>query len=168
MHQLTAVSHTFTLNAINWPRDHFFPHPPSLDHCLKSHSNASKSYKWRLGMNAQTTYLHHSPTPLEGTTSDRGRRPEKLQFSHKPYYSSVRTTAAEGADMFHFVTSAGDIKVYVWVASKSRYSNSHLGIATLTKHEVNFIFNIYSSMYAKHTRTGCPVQLYTVVRVPSK
>ena len=63
-------------------------------------------------MNAQTTYLHHSPPPIEGTTSDRGRRAEQLDFSHKPYYSSVRTTAAEGTDMFHFVTSAGDIEIY--------------------------------------------------------
>ena len=108
-------------------------------------------------MNAQATYLHHSPPPIEGTTSSRGRRAEHLQFSHKPYYSSVRTSAAEGADMFHFVTSAGYINIYyAWAASKSisehtmsRYSNSHPGMVTLTKHEVNFIFNIYSSLYAK-------------------
>ena len=50
-------------------------------------------------MNAQTTYLHHSSPPIEGTTSDRGRLAEQLQFSHKPYYSSVRTTAAEGTDI---------------------------------------------------------------------
>ena len=62
-------------------------------------------------MNAQTTYLHHSTPPLEGTTNSRGRRAEQLQFSHKPYYSSMLTTAAEGADMFHFVTSAGDIEI---------------------------------------------------------
>ena len=111
MHQLTVVSHTFILY---WPRNHFSPSPPPsyLDHCLKSHVNAS--------MNAQTTYLHHSPPSLEGTTSSRGRRAEHLQFSHKPYYSSMLTTAAEGADMFHFVPSAGYINIYyVWAASKS-------------------------------------------------
>ena len=88
-------------------------------------------------MNTQTTYLHHSPSPIEGTASSRGRRTEHLQFSHKPYYSSVRTQgvpAAEGTDMFHFVTSAGDINIYyVWAASKSRYSNSHTGMATTDK-----------------------------------
>ena len=71
-------------------------------------------------MNAQTTYLHHLPPSLEGTTSSRGRRAEQLQFSHNPYYSSVRTTAAEGADMFHFVTSARDVEVY-YVVQASYY-----------------------------------------------
>ena len=46
-------------------------------------------------MNAQTTYFHHSPPPLEGTASSRGRSAEQPQFSRKPYYSSVRTTAVE-------------------------------------------------------------------------
>ena len=73
-------------------------------------------------MNAQTTYLQHSSPPLEGIVSSRGRRAEQLDFSHKPYYtnSSVRTTAAEGIDMFHFVTSAGDVEIYyVWLQIKA-------------------------------------------------
>ena len=73
-------------------------------------------------MNAQTTYLHHSPPPLEGTTSSRGRRAEHLQFSHKPYYSSVRTTAAEGTDMFHYVTSAGDVEIFITCVGSSSKS----------------------------------------------
>ena len=73
-------------------------------------------------MNAKTTYLHHSPPALECTTSSRGRRAEQLDFSHKPYWtnSSVRTTVAEGTDMFHFVTSAGDVAIYyVWLQIKA-------------------------------------------------
>ena len=49
-------------------------------------------------MNAQTTYLHHSTPPIEGTTNSIGRRAKQLQISHKPYHSSVRTTAADRRD----------------------------------------------------------------------
>ena len=52
-------------------------------------------------MNAQTTYLHHSPPQLEGTTSSRGRRAEQLQSSHKPYYRSVLTKVQSIAKRRH-------------------------------------------------------------------
>ena len=61
-------------------------------------------------MNAQTTYLHHSPPPLEGTVSSRGRRAEQLQFSHKPYYRSVRTTAIERGGERHLSHVCGQFK----------------------------------------------------------
>ena len=68
-------------------------------------------------MNAQTTYLHHSPPPLEGTTSSRGRRAEQLQFSHKPYYRSVRTTAIERGggerDIYHMCVGSSSKPIYI-------------------------------------------------------
>ena len=96
-------------------------------------------------MNAQTTYLHHSPPPLEGTTSSRGRRAEQLQFSHNPYYSSVRTTATEGTidagtDIFPFVTSAGEnLSVYMWAVQASLDIYSNLD-KTCSKFHIQYLF----------------------------